>query len=152
MFCNFVNTRFSRHERGASMTPTGLAIGSIKARDEISEVVFFFFLLLLLLLLLLLKTKTLGRGSWTHLSLFTLKADACQDGSSLRISTFQDDWSFTRKAAKLSNYRLYFIIMFVPLHVMAFICLESHRRSDCRYTMYIPGVVSLMVRVVGSGS
>ena len=34
MCCNFVNTLFSRH---ASMT--GLAIGSIKARDEISEVV-----------------------------------------------------------------------------------------------------------------
>ena len=37
MCCNFVNTRFSRHEGGASMT--GLAIGSIKARDEILEVV-----------------------------------------------------------------------------------------------------------------
>ena len=34
MCCNFVNTLFSRH---ASMT--GLAIGPIKARDEISEVV-----------------------------------------------------------------------------------------------------------------
>ena len=68
MYCNFVNTRFSRHERGASMT--GLAIGSIKARDEISEVVIIiFFLLLVLVLLLLLKTKPLGRGSWTHLSL-----------------------------------------------------------------------------------
>jgi len=40
MYCNFVNTLFSRHERGASMT--GLAIGCIKARDEISEVVVFF--------------------------------------------------------------------------------------------------------------
>ena len=39
MYCNFVNTLFSRHERRSSMT--GLAIGSIKARDEISEVVFF---------------------------------------------------------------------------------------------------------------
>ena len=37
MCCNFVNTLFSRHERGA--TVTGLAIGSIKARDGISEVV-----------------------------------------------------------------------------------------------------------------
>ena len=62
---------------------TAVAIGSIKARDEISEVVvfflFWFFLLLLLLLLLpllvlvlllLVKTKHLGRCSWTHLSLF----------------------------------------------------------------------------------
>ena len=40
---------------------TGLAIGSIKAPDEISEVV--------VVLLLLVKTKPLGRGSWTHLSL-----------------------------------------------------------------------------------
>ena len=40
MCCNFVNTLFSRHERRSSMT--GLAIGSIKARDEISEVVVFF--------------------------------------------------------------------------------------------------------------
>ena len=37
MYCNFVNTLFSRNERGASMK--GLAIGSIKAHDEISEVV-----------------------------------------------------------------------------------------------------------------
>ena len=37
MCCNFVNTLFSCHEGGASKT--GLAIGSIKARDEISEVV-----------------------------------------------------------------------------------------------------------------
>ena len=44
---------------------TGLAIGSIKARDEISEVV-------VVVLLLLVKTKPLGRGSWTHLSLFVL--------------------------------------------------------------------------------
>jgi len=55
---------------------TGLAIGLIKARDEISEVVvvvvcfFFFSLPLLVLVLLLVKTKPLGRGSWTHLSLF----------------------------------------------------------------------------------
>ena len=77
MYCNFVNTLFSRHERRSSMM--GVAIGSIKARDEISEVVvvvflFCFFLLLLLpllvlVLLLLVKTKPLGRGSWTHLSL-----------------------------------------------------------------------------------
>ena len=57
---------------------TGLAIGSIKARDEISEVVvvvvflFFFLLPLPLLVLLLVKTKPLGRGSWTHLSLFRI--------------------------------------------------------------------------------
>ena len=37
MYCNFVNTLFSRHERRSSRT--GVAIGSIKARDEISEVV-----------------------------------------------------------------------------------------------------------------
>ena len=46
---------------------TGLAIGLIKARDEISEVVvvvaFFVFFM----------TKPLGRGSWTHLSLFLFK-------------------------------------------------------------------------------
>ena len=46
---------------------TGLAIGLIKARDEISEVVFFLFFFLLLpllvLVLLLVKTKPLGRGS-----------------------------------------------------------------------------------------
>ena len=82
MYCNFVNTLFSRHERRSSMT--GLAIGSIKARDEIPEVVvvvvvYFFFLvfflllpLLVLVLLLLVKTKPLGRGSWTHLSLLDM--------------------------------------------------------------------------------
>ena len=44
----------------------GLAIGSVKARDEISEVVFFFgffSFLLVLVLLLLVKAKPLGRGS-----------------------------------------------------------------------------------------
>ena len=43
MYWNFVNTRFSRHERRSSMT--GLTIGCIKARDEISEVVVVFFFL-----------------------------------------------------------------------------------------------------------
>ncbi len=43
MYCNFVNTLFSRHERRSSMT--GLAIGSVKARDEISEGVVFLLLL-----------------------------------------------------------------------------------------------------------
>ena len=62
---------------------TGLAIGSVKARDEISEVVFFvclFFLLLpllVLVLLLLVKTKPLGRGSSTHLSLLSLTEQTC---------------------------------------------------------------------------
>ena len=73
MCCNFENTLFSRYERRSSMTR--LAIGSIKARDEISEVVvfyffIFFFFLPVLVLLLLVKTKPLGRGSWTHLSLY----------------------------------------------------------------------------------
>ena len=51
---------------------TALAIGSVKARDEISEVVVvvFFVFFLLILVLFLVKTKPLGRGSWTHLSLF----------------------------------------------------------------------------------
>ena len=46
---------------------TGLAIGSIKARDEISEVV-----VVVVVVLLLVKPKPLGRGSWTHLSLFLI--------------------------------------------------------------------------------
>ena len=71
---------------------TGLAIGSIKARDEISEVVVvvmikmrmfrlslmnlssktrsFKIVLRTTYILLLVKTKPCGRGSWTHLSLF----------------------------------------------------------------------------------
>ena len=50
---------------------TGLAIGLIKARDEISEVV--------VGVGVLLSTKPLGRGSWTHLSLlYTNSPKRCQ--------------------------------------------------------------------------
>ena len=53
---------------------TGLAIGLIKARDEISEVVVGG-----VGVGVLLSTKPLGRGSWTHLSLlYTNSPKRCQ--------------------------------------------------------------------------
>jgi len=91
---------------------TGLAIGSIKARDEISEVVVVIVVVIKMrmfrlsvmnlssktrsfkivfrttYILLLVKTKPLGRGSWTHLSLFLFKSHCSGNKPDFKISIF----------------------------------------------------------------
>ena len=71
MYCNFVNTLFSRHERRSSMTDvTWRHVTKYRKLLLLFFLFVYFILLPLLVLLLLVKTKPLGRCSWTHLSLF----------------------------------------------------------------------------------